>query len=75
MHFNSGVFAHFHPRSYIQVPFLNLMSNIVQRAGAVHVRTGGNTQDYAFYVDQIPNSYGMCIGKMKEYSNNPVSIT
>jgi hypothetical protein len=33
--------------SYLQVPLLNLMANIAERAGAVHVRIGGNTQEYA----------------------------
>ncbi|KAF5334998.1 hypothetical protein D9611_009925 [Ephemerocybe angulata] len=28
-------------------PFLNLMSNIVERAGSVMIRLGGNTQEYA----------------------------
>ncbi|KAJ6554258.1 hypothetical protein B0H19DRAFT_1152984 [Mycena capillaripes] len=36
--------------SFIQVPFLNLMSNIVQRAGAVRVRVGGNSQESATLV-------------------------
>lgn len=40
--------------SHIQVPFLNLMSNIVQRAGSVHIRVGGNTQERAVLVDTIP---------------------
>ncbi|KAJ6543162.1 hypothetical protein B0H19DRAFT_1035502 [Mycena capillaripes] len=35
----------------IQVPFLNLMANIVQRAGSVMVRVGGNTQESAKLVD------------------------
>ncbi|KAJ7303068.1 glycoside hydrolase family 79 protein [Mycena albidolilacea] len=35
----------------IQVPFLNLMANIQQRAGSVMVRVGGNTQESAKLVD------------------------
>ncbi|KAJ7331317.1 glycoside hydrolase family 79 protein [Mycena albidolilacea] len=31
----------------IQVPFLNLMANIQQRAGSVMIRVGGNTQESA----------------------------
>ncbi|KAF7370061.1 Glyco-hydro-79C domain-containing protein [Mycena sanguinolenta] len=31
----------------LQVPFLNLMSNIVQRAGSVMIRVGGNSQESA----------------------------
>ncbi|KAJ6599975.1 glycoside hydrolase family 79 protein [Mycena vulgaris] len=49
--------------------FLNLMANIVARAGAVHVRTGGNTQEYAFFVDELP--YGASIAKQKADTNNP----
>lgn len=32
--------------SFVQVPFLNLMSSLAERAGEVHIRIGGNTQDY-----------------------------
>ncbi|KAJ7301198.1 glycoside hydrolase family 79 protein [Mycena albidolilacea] len=35
----------------IQVPFLNLMTNIQQRAGSVMVRVGGNTQESAKLVE------------------------
>ncbi|KAJ7249910.1 glycoside hydrolase family 79 protein [Mycena rebaudengoi] len=41
--------------SLIQVPFLNLMSNIVKRAGSVMVRVGGNTQESAKIVDSLPD--------------------
>ncbi|KAJ7153086.1 glycoside hydrolase family 79 protein, partial [Mycena crocata] len=43
--------------TFIQVPFLNLMANIQQRAGAVRVRVGGNSQESATLVDasEIPN--------------------
>nr|GAT61181.1 predicted protein [Mycena chlorophos] len=41
--------------SLIQVPFLNLMANIQQRAGSVMVRVGGNTQESAKMVDSLPN--------------------
>ena len=41
--------------SYIQVPFLNLLSNIVQRAGWVQIRVGGNTQETAVVVDSLPD--------------------
>ncbi|KAJ3880476.1 hypothetical protein F5051DRAFT_161099 [Lentinula edodes] len=33
--------------SILQVPFLNLLATIAQRAGAVRVRVGGNSQDTA----------------------------
>ncbi|KAJ7624758.1 glycoside hydrolase family 79 protein [Roridomyces roridus] len=39
----------------IQVPFLNLMANIQQRAGSVMVRVGGNTQESAVLVDTLDN--------------------
>ncbi|KAF4611688.1 hypothetical protein D9613_003767 [Agrocybe pediades] len=39
--------------SLIQVPFLNLMSNIVERAGEVMIRLGGNTQEFAVMVDEL----------------------
>ncbi|KAJ7620418.1 glycoside hydrolase family 79 protein [Roridomyces roridus] len=55
--------------SFIQPPFLNLMSNIAQRSGAVHVRVGGNTQEYAYYVDSLPES--RAIAKEKANTNNP----
>ncbi|KAJ7884870.1 hypothetical protein B0H13DRAFT_2536207 [Mycena leptocephala] len=36
--------------THIQVPFLNLMANIQQRAGSVRVRVGGNSQESATLV-------------------------
>lgn len=39
--------------SLIQVPFLNLMANLQERAGTVHIRVGGNTQETASLVDEI----------------------
>ncbi|KAJ6540793.1 hypothetical protein DFH09DRAFT_63429 [Mycena vulgaris] len=41
--------------TFIQVPFLNLMANLQQRAGSVMVRVGGNTQESATLVDELPN--------------------
>ena len=32
------------------------MSSLVERGGSVQVRIGGNTQDYAVFVDQTPNN-------------------
>jgi hypothetical protein len=58
-------------RSLVQVPFLNLMANIQQRAGGVHIRLGGNTQDFAYYVDSIED--GHALGKEKKELQNPVS--
>ncbi|KAJ7081158.1 glycoside hydrolase family 79 protein [Mycena belliarum] len=39
----------------IQVPFLNLMANLQQRAGSVMVRVGGNTQESAVLVESLDN--------------------
>lgn len=58
--------------SFIQPPFLNLMANIAQRAGSVRVRTGGNTQDFASFAEDIPNANGKNIAKQDVDSNNPV---
>ncbi|KAJ7661951.1 glycoside hydrolase family 79 protein [Mycena polygramma] len=43
--------------TFLQVPFLNLMANIQQRAGSVRVRVGGNSQESAALVAaaDIPN--------------------
>ncbi|KAJ7478241.1 hypothetical protein FB451DRAFT_1556993 [Mycena latifolia] len=41
--------------TFIQVPFLNLMANLQQRAGSVMVRVGGNTQESATLVDALDN--------------------
>lgn len=51
--------------SFINVPFLNLMANVVERAGEVHIRCGGNTQESAAMVDSNPNG-GMI---SKDYSS------
>ncbi|KAK7033434.1 Glyco-hydro-79C domain-containing protein [Favolaschia claudopus] len=42
--------------THLQVPFLNLMSNIQARGGSVRVRVGGNTQDSATLVDTLPGN-------------------
>jgi len=47
----------------IQVPFLNLIANLQERAGQVMIRIGGNTQDSAVFVDQLDN--GRAIAKEK----------
>ncbi|KAH9016813.1 glycoside hydrolase family 79 protein, partial [Lactarius hengduanensis] len=38
-----------------QVPFLNLMANLVERVGWVQVRVGGNSQENAELVESLPN--------------------
>lgn len=55
--------------SYIQVPFLNLMATLANRGGEVHVRVGGNTQDYATLVDHLDK--GNVIQKMPDNVGNP----
>lgn len=59
-------------RSFINVPFLNLMALITERAGRVNIRVGGNSQDTATLVDSIPG--GVAMSKDKEDSSNPVSF-
>ena len=56
-------------RTLLQVPFLNLVSNIVQRAGQVDIRVGGNTQEDAVFVDSLPG------GKMIMKYNATVEST
>ena len=57
--------------SFIQVPFLNLVSLIAQRAGRFHIRVGGNTQETARYVESTAD--GRMIEKQGIDPNNPVS--
>ncbi|KAJ6512845.1 glycoside hydrolase family 79 protein [Mycena sanguinolenta] len=52
--------------SFLQVPFLNLMSNLQARGGSVRVRIGGNTQETAAMVESLPD------GKMMEKQNSSV---
>lgn len=47
------------------------MANIKQRAGRVHVRVGGNTQETATLVDSIPD--GKAIEKDKTSATNPTA--
>lgn len=49
-------------RSFLQVPFLNLLANLADRAGYVPIRLGGNTQEDALLVDSLPN--GRFIAKL-----------
>ncbi|KAH8977188.1 hypothetical protein EDB86DRAFT_3007728 [Lactarius hatsudake] len=55
--------------SFVQVPFLNLMANIKQRAGWVQVRIGGNTQESAELVQSLPN--GTILAKDLSNTFNP----
>lgn len=51
------------------------MANVAQRGGSVRVRTGGNTQDYAVFTDDIPDANGKCVGKQAQNTSNPVSTS
>ncbi|GJE97918.1 glycoside hydrolase family 79 protein [Phanerochaete sordida] len=55
--------------SFLQVPFLNLMALIADRAGQVVIRVGGNTQDYATLVANT--SDGRMVEKQAIDPNNP----
>ena len=54
----------------LQVPFLNLMGLLAERAGSVHVRVGGNTQESAALVASLPNS--KILEKQAVNVNDPV---
>jgi hypothetical protein len=57
--------------SLIQVPFLNLIANIVARTGSFMIRVGGNTQETAEVIyDTIPN--GRVLEKNLTGVSNPV---
>ncbi|KZT00162.1 glycoside hydrolase family 79 protein [Laetiporus sulphureus 93-53] len=55
--------------THLQVPFLNLMALITQRAGRVHVRVGGNSQENATLVSDLSN--GKSIAKQSVDGGNP----
>ena len=57
-------------RAFVQVPLLNLLATVADRAGRVRVRVGGNTQETAFVVDSLAD--GKMIEKDKEDASNPV---
>ena len=59
--------------SILYVPFLNLMSTLASRGGEVHVRVGGNTQDYAVLVDTLPQANGSDVVKLPVYNSNTTS--
>jgi hypothetical protein len=56
----------------IQVPFLNLMANLQQRAGSVKIRVGGNTQETATLVESTPD--GRILEKDIHGVSNPVCL-
>lgn len=61
-------------RSFIQVPFLNLMSLLTARAGRVTIRVGGNSQETASLVEVGSLAGGKAIEKDKDDTSNPVRV-
>ncbi|KAJ7145149.1 glycoside hydrolase family 79 protein [Mycena crocata] len=57
--------------THLQVPFLNLMSNVQARGGSVRVRLGGNTQETATLVSSLPN--GKMLAKEAQDTGNPTN--
>jgi hypothetical protein len=55
----------------LQVAFLNLMANLVERAGWVQVRVGGNSQESAELVSSLPN--GTMLAKDTNNTSGPTS--
>ncbi|KAH9929444.1 uncharacterized protein B0H18DRAFT_1153432 [Fomitopsis serialis] len=55
--------------SRLQVPFLNLMALVAERSGSVHIRVGGNTQEYAALVQSLPED--KIVEKEAVNVNNP----
>ncbi|EMD31069.1 glycoside hydrolase family 79 protein [Gelatoporia subvermispora B] len=55
--------------TYLQVPFLNLMALVADRAGGVHIRVGGNSQENATMVPSLPN------GAILEKTDVPGALT
>ena len=41
-------------RTFLNVPFLNLLAALQARSGSIHIRVGGNTQENATVVDSLP---------------------
>lgn len=68
---DSDYSLYFNHSTHLNVPFLNLLSNIKDRGGRVHVRVGGNSQESAVMVDSLPD--GKPLEKDKSKSYNPVS--
>jgi hypothetical protein len=57
--------------SLLQVAFLNLLENLVQRAGWVQIRVGGNSQENAKLVPFLPN--GTMLAKDYNSTTGPTS--
>ena len=52
---------------------MNLLANIVERAGWVQIRVGGNTQESAVLVESLPN--GIILQKDKENVSGTTQTT
>ena len=48
------------------------MSHVIERAGHVNIRVGGNTQETAVLVDSLAD--GKMLEKDKQASSNPVRL-
>ena len=59
--------------SYLEVPFLNLMSNLQERCGTVPIRLGGNTQEFAALVPIDSIAKGNSFSKADSGTNSTVS--
>ena len=59
-------------RSFIQVPFLNLMQSLQDRAGRVDIRVGGNTQETATLVEGLSGARMVSKDVMLGEQSNPV---
>ncbi|KAF9556467.1 glycoside hydrolase family 79 protein [Agrocybe pediades] len=54
--------------TFLQVPFLNLMANLVERSGGVVIRIGGNTQEFAKQVPLGSLEFGHTFAKTESGS-------
>ncbi|KAG2129513.1 glycoside hydrolase family 79 protein [Suillus bovinus] len=57
--------------TYLQVPFLNLMAILRERAGEILIRVGGNTQETAVLVDSLPG--GVMVSKVRGITGDVTS--
>ncbi|TDL27068.1 hypothetical protein BD410DRAFT_783229 [Rickenella mellea] len=57
--------------TFINVPFLNLMSSLASRGGRVQIRVGGNTQETATLVPSLPD--GKALEKDHSATSNPTA--
>jgi hypothetical protein len=65
-----SIFSYTLDRTTLQVPFLNLMSIVKERAGRVNIRIGGNSQEEAALVQSLAD--GKIIEKDQATISDPV---